>query len=77
MITATKTLATRAFFLLAGLVLCTSAQGAAVNTKGQDLVPTGKGWGELPDPGRNSKELADFPELGAFAGKRIPKRNKL
>ncbi|MGR9000528.1 MAG: hypothetical protein ACU88J_15985 [Gammaproteobacteria bacterium] len=45
---------------MVGLLLCASARGAGVNTEGQDLVPTGKGRGELPDPRRNSKELAEF-----------------
>jgi hypothetical protein len=57
---ATKTLNISLIFFMVGLLLCASAQGAGVNTEGQDLVPTGKGRGELPDPRRKSKELAEF-----------------
>lgn len=68
MISATKTLTTGASFLLAGFLLCASAHGAGVNTEGQDLVPTGKGRGELPGPGRKSKDLADFAGKKATRG---------
>ncbi|MDD5460269.1 MAG: hypothetical protein PHG00_01345 [Methylococcales bacterium] len=52
-----KTLTITPPFFLAGLLLCASAHGTEVNTEGQDLVPTGKGRGELPDARRKNREL--------------------
>jgi len=64
----------RFFFSLAVLLLCTSQQGFSATTKdhidsgnGEDLAPSGKGWGEQPDA--KSQELANFPGKGAPASK--------
>lgn len=53
-------------FVLSVLLFCSPQQGFSATTKGsvdsgngKDLTPSGKGWGEAPDP--KSKELADFP----------------
>jgi hypothetical protein len=35
-------------FIFAGFIFSASAQSATVNHRNQDLVPTGKGWGEAP-----------------------------
>lgn len=55
-------------FILTGLALCVSAaQGAGVNSRNADLVPTGKGYGvaapESPATGNAAPTLLDDSEL--------------
>jgi hypothetical protein len=54
---------------ISGFLLTATSHSAALNSNNQDLVPTGKGWGELPDPGRQNQELANFPGQRAPASK--------
>lgn len=42
------TLICRSLFVLAGLILCVSTYGAGVNSRNEDLTPSGKGYGEAP-----------------------------
>ncbi len=50
----------RAALIVAGLMLCTSAQSGTVNPRNEDLRPTGKGHGEAQQPAADNSDEPIF-----------------